>query len=93
MLAIRRLKNTSDLVNMKIRLAIVDVFAGQLMMSGYGHDQARRIITGGLLRYEDMKDRAAGARGYTRAAGPARWRGGGRACLERGTGSGVGVVI
>ena len=56
---IRRMKNTSELVNMKVRLAIVDEFAEQLMMSGYGRDQTRRIITGGLVGYENLKATAA----------------------------------
>ena len=56
------MRNMIEFMNvLKIRLAIVDEFAKQLMMSGYGRDQARRIITSGLVGYENMKDRAAAA--------------------------------
>ena len=55
---IRRMKNTSEMLNIQTRIAIIDEFTQQLFMSGYGKDQVKRIITAGLVGYENIKSTA-----------------------------------
>ena len=48
----RRMLTTSELVDNKVRNEIVDRYAQKLTNSGYGLEQVRRIIVGGLKGYE-----------------------------------------
>ena len=50
--------NTSEHVDIKTRVDIVDEFTKQLLNSGYDWDQVRRIIVSGLTGYENMLSRA-----------------------------------
>ena len=51
---IRRMVNTSEMVNMEKRLEIIDKYAQKLINSEYTLEQTRQAITGGLKRYERM---------------------------------------
>ena len=48
----RRMTNTSELVTLEQRLEIVDQYGQKLTNSGYGLEQIRRAMVGGLVRYE-----------------------------------------
>ena len=49
---VRRMTNTSERVEMAVRVDIIDTYCQKLCDSGYGEDQTRKVITGGLTRYE-----------------------------------------
>ena len=48
----RRMMNTSEMVPMEQRITVVDDYGQRLTDSGYGIDQIRRVIVGGLTGYE-----------------------------------------
>ena len=48
----RRMMNTSEMVPLEQRLAVVDGYGQKLTGSGYSTDQIRRVIVGGLTGYE-----------------------------------------
>ena len=50
----RRIKNTSELVEEKTRLGIVDDYAQKLINSEYGLGSTRGFIIGGLKGYERL---------------------------------------
>ena len=51
---IRRMVNTSEMVDIKKRVEIIDKYATKLMNSEYPLDQTRNIIIGGLKGYERL---------------------------------------
>ena len=51
---IRRMVNTSELVDMSTRLDVIDEYARKLINSEYDLAMTRRIIVGGLKGYERM---------------------------------------
>ena len=51
---IRRMVNTSELVDISTRLAVIDEYARKLINSEYDLAMTRRIIVGGLKGYERM---------------------------------------
>ena len=48
----RRMMNTSEIVSLEQRLAVVDGYGQKLTDSGYSIDQIRRVIVGELTGYE-----------------------------------------
>ena len=52
---IRRMKCTSELLPMESRIVVIDEFCRQLISSGWGRDQVDKIVTAGLLGYENIK--------------------------------------
>ena len=51
---IRRMVNTSELVDIEKRLEVIDNYARKLINSEYDLEVTRRIIVGGLKGYERM---------------------------------------
>ena len=51
---IRRMVNTSEMIDMKERVAVIDKYAVKLMNSEYTLEQTRNIIIGGLKGYERL---------------------------------------
>ena len=51
---IRRMKNSSELLENEERVQIVDTYVNQLRASGYSGDQRKRIIEAGLKGYETL---------------------------------------
>ena len=49
---VRRMKNTSELVDQEERNKVVDNYAQKLANSGYGKEQIKKIIIAGLMGYE-----------------------------------------
>jgi hypothetical protein len=49
---VRRIVNTSELVEMSVRIEIIDNYCQKLCDSGYENEQMRRVVVGGLTRYE-----------------------------------------
>ena len=49
---VRRMMNTSELLDAAVRVGVVDNYGQKLINSGYGIDQVRRVIVGGLTGYE-----------------------------------------
>ena len=60
---IRRCKNTSEMLSIQARLAVIDQFTQQVLACGYSKEQTRRIVTAGLVGYENMKIAAEEAGG------------------------------
>ena len=52
---IRRCKNTSELLPVEVRLAVIDQFAEQVLACNYSREQTKKIVTAGLTGYENMK--------------------------------------
>ena len=52
---IRRCKNTSELLSMEERLAVIDQFTEQVLACNYSRDQTKKIVSAGLIGYENMK--------------------------------------
>ena len=48
----RRMMNTSELLDIDRRVRVVNDYAQKLINSGFGIDQSRKIIVGGLVSYE-----------------------------------------
>ena len=44
--------NTSELLGMEKRVMVVDDYGQKLINSGFGVDQSRTIVVGGLVSYE-----------------------------------------
>ena len=61
---IRRMSNTSELLEDGLRREIVDSYGQKLVNSGYGVEQARRIVLSGLKGYESklVESRKVGGR-------------------------------
>ena len=61
---IRRMSNTSELLEDGLRREIVDSYGQKLVNSGYGVEQARRIVVSGLKGYESklVESRKVGGR-------------------------------
>ena len=55
---IRRMRNTSERVETRERVEIVDNYTAKLINSGYTMDQARRVIVAGLKGYESQLEKA-----------------------------------
>ena len=55
---VRRMRNTSEKVNMKERIAHLDKFAQKLINSGYSMEQAKNITVAGLKGYQKALDKA-----------------------------------
>ena len=51
---IRRMKNTSELLDQKVRNSVVDKYAERLLHSGYKRDQVRNVVEAGLKGYEKI---------------------------------------
>ena len=67
---IRRLLTTSDRVTEKSRCAILDDFAQKMCNSGYGLQQNRRVLLGGIKGHERMvRVMKAGGRRIHRLSG------------------------
>ena len=49
---VRRMMNTSELLDIKVRVGVVDEYCQKLCNSGYGKEQTIRVVTGGLTCYE-----------------------------------------
>jgi hypothetical protein len=49
---VRRMVNTSEMVEMDTRIQIIDEYCQKLCDSGYEREQMRRAVVGGLTRYE-----------------------------------------
>ena len=49
---IRRMKNTTERLDLKHRIAIIDKYAAKILSSGYSRVQTRRIVVAGLTGYE-----------------------------------------
>ena len=49
---IRRMLNTSEEVDMKERIKVIDEFSDQLLASGYSWNQTQNIVKAGLRGYE-----------------------------------------
>ena len=60
---IRRMKNTSEQLQIVDRVEVIDMFSGKLMASGYSREQTARIITAGLRGYEKARKRDQEGRG------------------------------
>ena len=60
---VRRMKTTSERIPMKERVQVVDDFSIKLITSGYGREQAGRIITAGLMGYENALRRDRDGKG------------------------------
>ena len=58
-----RLKNTSETLSMEARLAVIDDFTQQVLACDYSKEQTKRIVTAGLVGYENMKIAAVEAGG------------------------------
>ena len=52
---IRRMKNTSEFLSLGERLAVIEQFTEQVLKSGYSREQTVKIVTAGLVGYENMK--------------------------------------
>ena len=52
---IRRMKCTRERLPMESRIVVIDDFSRQLISSGWGQDQVYKIVTAGLLGYENIK--------------------------------------
>ena len=50
---IRRMKNTSEFLSLGERLAVIEQFTEQVLKSGYSREQTVRIVTAGLVGYEN----------------------------------------
>ena len=48
---VRRMVNTSERVDMSVRITILDTYCQKLCDSGYERAQMTTVITGGLTRY------------------------------------------
>jgi hypothetical protein len=68
---IRRMLNTSELVEGSVRLGIVDSYAQKLLNSGFGMTQVRSILLSGLKGYERklLSSRKVGGRALNLGAG------------------------
>ena len=60
---IRRCKNTSEMLSMEARLAMINEFTQQALACDYSKEQTKRIVTAGLIGYENMKIAAVEAGG------------------------------
>ena len=53
---VRRMMNTSELLDIKVRVGVVDDYCQKLCNSGYSKEQTLRVVTGGLTCYEKRVD-------------------------------------
>ena len=53
---VRRMLNTSEDLDMKERVVVVDRYCQKLADSGYLGDQMKKVITGGLTGYERRRN-------------------------------------
>ena len=60
---IRRCKNTSEMLPVEERLAVIDRFTEQVLACNYSKEQAKKIVIAGLVGYENMKIAAEKAGG------------------------------
>ena len=72
---VRRMTNTSELLPDTTRWEIIDDYAQKLKNSGYGLQQTRRILVGGLKGYEArlQESKTPGGRKLHRTAGESNW--------------------
>ena len=73
---VRRMKTTSEKLDMKEKVGVIDNYAKKLVNSGYTGAQATKIITAGLKGYESAlkREREGKAKIHTSAASGAKKR-------------------
>jgi hypothetical protein len=68
----RRMTNTSELLQMEDRVEMLNRYAQKLTNSGYGLDQTRKILVGGLKGYEKRLEQSKGGRPLHQSAASSR---------------------